>query len=162
MLMFNLSPCWNVTQVRIPGNLDSFVNAVKGCLPVCLRSPLKKINVIYRCTRQPINIPWVLKSAVFFVSLRFWLSIRCPSDCVRGSFIVHHFNGRELCCAQSTCVVHNEPHVSGRSLIIRFCRFFSLPVQLHGGLLCITFRLSGCHVRKNHTRKKFIPRKVYV
>ncbi len=39
--------------------------------------------------------------------------------------------------------------------------FLSPPVPLHGGLICIAFRLySVCHLTKIQTRKKFISQKV--
>ena len=44
--------------------------------------------------------------------------------------------------------------------VIPIFMFLSPPVQLHGGLICITFRLSGCQVRKIQTRKKFMSQKV--
>ena len=39
--------------------------------------------------------------------------------------------------------------------------FLSPPVLMHGGLLCITFRLSGRHWTKSQTRKKLISQRVY-
>ena len=43
---------------------------------------------------------------------------------------------------------------------IMFFIFLSPPVHMHGGLICIVFRPSGCDVRKNQTRKKFTSQKV--
>ena len=38
--------------------------------------------------------------------------------------------------------------------IVKISSFFSFPVHMHGGLICIAFHPSVCDVRKNQTRKK--------
>ena len=48
----------------------------------------------------------------------------CVCPCwVCGSYIVHHFNGTEFCCAPSTCVVHHS-HV--------LCTIFIICYHLDG------------------------------
>ena len=60
-----------------------------------------------------------------------------------GTYVVHHFNGTELCCAPSTCVVHHDAqggptflahlHAYARLLI-----YIALCLSVCLGLLCTT------------------------